>query len=606
MGQALPKVWEIIELIGTVINYRYEILEKCGDGNFFSVYKSRDKVLNRLVAVKVLNPEYSRDRDFAERLISESQMTEDLDHPNIAKVFDADEQDGAYFLAVEYVRGINLKDRIKRTAPFAVSYAIDIAIAVAQALDEAHKKGIIHGDVRPHNIITSPEGQIKLTDFGVARALSGYPEIREATMMRTVHYMSPEVVRGDVPTASSDIYSLGVILYEMLTGSVPYDGPTSAAVVARQLQDPVPSPQLHNSGIPTSLNDIVVKAMQKDPAHRFQSAGELAAALTKIRDWLRTGVMHGTATKIQPKQDEEYEETFERSENTLKNLAIAFGVVLAIAVLVSIIVVKLFPGTGSDMLPVPDLVGKTLDQARTIADQSGLQVEDYREEYNDKYPAGQIWMTNPAPGGSVPKSSPTIKVWISKGPRLKSVPDVTGLSLDDARKKVLDAGFLLGSTPESQYSDTVPVDHVISQSPSAGDQLEPLKQVTVVLSRGQNPDTATTEPDSSTQPPDTGTDNTGDSSTSTDNNSNTEPAAREFKINASVPSDADGPQDVRIEVSDAYGDTVPHEDTYQPGERVSKTVMGYGDHVQIKVYIGDKLIRDVVYRGDKVIRNRSY
>lgn len=581
-------------MIGTVINYRYEILEKCGDGSFFSVYKARDKVLNRLVAVKVLNPEYAKDREFAERLISESQAVEELDHPNIAKVLDADEQDGTYFIATEYVRGVNLKDRIRRTAPFAVSYAVDIAAAIAQALDEAHKSGIVHGDVRPHNVITSPEGQIKLTDFGICRALANYPEIREATMMRSVHYMSPEVVRGDKPTPSSDVYSLGVILYEMLTGAVPYDGPTSAAVVARQLQDPVPSPQTHNSGVPTTLNEIVIKALQKNPAQRFSSAAEFAAALTRIRDWLRTGVAQ-SSTPIQAQAASDYDETDERSENTLKGILIGIGSVLLIAMIVAVIFAKAGGGISNDTLAVPDFVGKTMEEAQKIADESGIKLESYREEYNDRVPVGQIWMTNPSPGSTVSKADPVIKLWISKGPRLKTVPELAGLGIDEAKRKVLDAGFVLGESPDAEYSDTVPVDHIIKQDPKAGEQLEPLKTITVTLSRGVSPDTVTSPADTG-QPSDTGN---GDNTTST----NSDPTPREYKIRVTVPSDATAPQDVRIEVTDAYGDTVPHEDTYEPGEHVSKTVVGYGNDVEIKVYVGDKLVRDTAYSGNKIVRD---
>jgi serine/threonine protein kinase len=196
-------------LIGKVVNYRYEVLEKCGDGSFFSVFKARDKVLNRLVAVKVLIPPYSQNPDFADRLINESQAVGDLNHPNITRVFESDSHEGVHFMAVEYVRGINLKDRIRRTGPFSVSYAVDIASAVAQALDFAHRNGVVHGDIRPHNVLTSPEGQVKLTDFGTAKALAAFPAIREATMLRSVHYMAPERYLLTRRDALRDAYRFG-------------------------------------------------------------------------------------------------------------------------------------------------------------------------------------------------------------------------------------------------------------------------------------------------------------------------------------------------------------------------------------------------------------
>jgi serine/threonine-protein kinase len=320
-------------LIGQVINYRYEVLEKCGDGNFFSVYKARDKVLNRLVAIKVVVPQYAQNNEFADRLISEAQMVTELSHPNIAKVLEADAVDGNYFVAVEYVRGVNLKDRIRRTSPFAISYAVDIAMAIAEALDHAHRQGLVHGDVRPHNIITSPEGQIKLTDFGTARALAAFPAIREATMLRSVHYMAPEVIRGETAQPTSDVYSLGVILYEMLTGSVPYDGATSAAIAARQLQDPVPSAQARNAGVPGVLNDIIMKAMSKDSSQRFATMASFIAAMVKVKEWLRTGQTPTWSAKHNSSDDELVYEPDDKPESIFKNGALIALGVLVVAVL---------------------------------------------------------------------------------------------------------------------------------------------------------------------------------------------------------------------------------------------------------------------------------
>lgn len=575
-----------------MVNYRYEILEKCGDGNFFSVYKARDKVLNRLVAVKVLFPEYASNPEFSKEFISSLQKASELNHPNIAKVLDADEYHSPNYIATEYVHGISLKERIKRTGPLSPAFAVEIAIAVAQALAYAHKHSIVHGDIKPDNIITGHEGIVKLTDFGVVDALEQFPDMRESAILNSVHYASPEVLRGEQAIPASDVYSLGVVLYEMLTGTVPFNGQTSSAVIAKHLQDPVPSPRMMNSAVPATLNDIVVKAMQKDPAYRFRNAAELLEALAKVQEWMRTG----TITTSKPVQktyetDESYEPT-ERGENFVRNTVIALLAILLVAIITAVIMYR-FSGPGVNSLTVPNLIGKTLEEAQKIADQTGLKLEEYRHDYNDDYPEGTIWLTSPMPGRTVSRSNPVVRVWISKGPRLRTVPDVTGLSVDEARKKLMEAGLTLAPSPLTEYSTTVPMDKIIRQIPEAGTKLEPLKSVSVVVSMGPPPQDETTtgeQPyDNNTQPGD-----------------ETAPVSRTFKVNFTIPPNASGPQDVRIEVSDESGDSVVYEGIHNPGESVSKEIAGYGEKVQIRVYINDKLARDIVYSGSKITRNKSY
>lgn len=563
-------------MIGKVVNYRYEVLEKCGDGSFFSVYKARDKVLNRLVAVKILIPPYSQNTEFAERLVSEAQMVSELNHPNISRVFEADSHDDTHFLAVEYVRGINLKDRIRRTAPFSISYAVDIASAVATALDYAHRNGVVHGDVRPHNILTSPEGQIKLTDFGAARALAAFPAIREATMLRTVHYMAPEVVRGEPAQAASDVYSLGVVLYEMLTGSVPYDGATSAAIAAKQMQDPVPSPQSKNSGVPAMLNEIVVRAMQKDPEKRYRNAAEMVAALERVKDWLRTGQAPAAPTirqefeSPQSREDEmAYEPEIERVENFRKTMIVSLIGVFAVAIVTAIIFALVFGGSRSNALPVPNLVGQTLDAAKEIASRTGLTVIEHHE-YNDAIPEGQVYNTNPRAGGTVQKDRPNVDVWVSRGPRTLIVPDLTGVGADEARRRLTERGFLPGKTA-SEYNEKVPSNHVIRQSPVGGSKLEPSKAVDIVVSLGPEqpvPDATTTSSDNSDQ-------------------------EREIPIHVDVPSTPNHQRLVRVDLYDTQGNRIDSQtQTADPGSPVDITVTGPNDRVQIKVYLDDVKIED--------------
>lgn len=576
------------KLIGQVVNYRYEILEKCGDGDFFSVYKARDKVLNRLVAVKTMVPHYAQNQEFSDRMIEETQMAAELNHPNICKVLEADCDDGSYFIALEYVRGINLKDRIRRTAPFAISYAVDIASAVGMAFEYAHRQGIVHGDIRPQNVLTNPEGQVKLTDFGTARALSAFPNIREAVMLRSVHYMSPEVIRGEAPQPASDIYSLGVILYEMLTGAVPYDASTSAAIAARTLQDPVPSPQVRNSGVPAILNEIVMKAMHKDPAQRFENAADMVAALARVKEWLRTG--SGPMAYTNPKAPAEEELIYEpadKNESFLKTTAIWLLAVFIVAIITAGTVAWLFGE--KQTLPVPDLIGKSLEQAKETAGRTGLEIDEnnIHQEFNDRVSEGRIYMTSPKPGGAVPKEQPFIQVWISKGPKLVEVPNVTGMSMTEAERRVNAAGFVV-RRQASEYSNTVPAERIIRQSPASGQKLEQLKSIDVVLSLGRNP----LEQDSSSYGEDTSEIGSPESSSA-----ETDSETRKFEIRVPVPSNASEPQQVRIVVIDDNGENVVYSDYHEPGDVIRRTVSGSGNSIQVKVFVGDELVKDEVYTG---------
>ncbi|MEN6372051.1 MAG: protein kinase [Armatimonadota bacterium] len=565
-------------MIGQVVNYRYEILEKSGDGSFFSVYRARDKVLNRLVAVKTMVPQYSQNREFAERMIEETQMVSDLNHPNIAKVLEADNDNGTYFTAVEYVRGINLKERIRRTAPFTISYAVDIAVAVGSALEYAHRQGVVHGDVRPQNILTNPEGQVKLTDFGTARALSAFPAIREAVMLRSVHYMSPEVIRGEAPEPASDVYSLGVVLYEMLTGSVPFDAATSAAIAARTLQDPVPSPHVMNAGVPAILNEIVMKAMHKDPSQRFESAADFVSALMKVKDWLRTGYILSAPEHPKAESAEELiYETDEKSQSFFKTTAVWLLAVFVVAIVTAGLVAWLFGE--KQTLPVPDLIGKTLEQAREIAGRTGLEIKDndVHQEYNNEADKGLVYAMSPRQGGTVSKEQPFIQVWISKGPQLVEVPSVVGLTIDEAESKINNAGLVVKRLT-SEYSDTVPSDHIIRQSPTSGENLEPMKEVNIVLSLGKNP---------------METDQTTSDDTSGANDTNSQP--RSFLVKVQVPSDATEPQQVRIVVIDDNGENEAYNEYHDPGDSFTQEVTGTGDKIRVKVYVGDELLKDEVH-----------
>ncbi|MDO8588139.1 MAG: protein kinase [Armatimonadota bacterium] len=576
-------------MIGQVVNYRYEILEKCGDGNFFTVYKARDKVLNRLVAVKILLPHYAANRDFAERVIAEAQAASGLSHQNIAKVYEADHQDDTYFIALEYIRGLNLKDRVRRLAPFSPALAVDMAIAIAEALDSAHHQTITHGDLRPKNVIVSSDSQVKLTDFGMAAAVSLFPNIQTNCVLRSVHYMSPEVAEGKVARPASDIYSLGVILYEMLTGAVPFDGDTAIAVALRHAKDPPPPPRSLNAGVPKAVESIVLKALAKAPEARYRNVQEMLQDLRAVRQQLDAPV--STRTQDEPEMTEAIDLGVEHKDTPgFLSGALKIGFVLFAAGLVGLVlmILYLFFGLGSPAeVAIPLMLGKTQTEAETLAREAGVSLTPVGEEVNEEYPPGQIYLTVPEAGMRV-KRGQTVKIWISRGSRFVRAPDVAEMTEDKARTEITDSGLIVGSSARA-YSETVPLGSVVKQSPAPGTQLERGQPVKLTVSMGPEPkpETVTGE---ITPPDSTGAYDPGEQ--------------REFKVTVKVPTDGNGPQTVRITVEDDIGESVAYEQEHEPGDVFDQVVTGSGQIVTIRTFVNDNLIRTYIFDKAKGAQRR--
>ena len=270
-------------MIGKVLGNRYEIIAMLGAGGMANVYRARCTVLNRIVTVKVLRKELAEDKDFVRRFQMEAQAVALLSHPNIVSIYDVGEEDGVPYLVMEYVEGFNLKEIIRERGPLSATEAVNIGIQVCAALEHAHSKGIIHRDIKSHNILVTPGGRVKVTDFGLARVLS-IPSVtmtQSGSVMGSVHYFSPEQARGEEVTPQSDIYSLGVVLYEVLSGHVPFQGDNPISIALKHLQEEPKSLRLENPTIPNVLEKIIFKAMAKDPKNRFSSAEQMQQALAE-------------------------------------------------------------------------------------------------------------------------------------------------------------------------------------------------------------------------------------------------------------------------------------------------------------------------------------
>ena len=534
---------------GTIIAERYEILGKIGTGGMADVYKAKDHKLNRFVAVKVLKPEFREDTTFIQKFKSEAQAAAVLTHPNIVNVFDVGDDNGVYYIVMELIEGITLKEYISKKGKLSVKEATSIAIQVSMGLEAAHSHGIVHRDVKPQNIIISMDGKVKVTDFGIARAASS--NTISSNVMGSVHYSSPEQVRGGYSDEKSDIYSLGITMYEMVTGKVPFDGDTTVAIAIKHLQEEIVPPSVYTPELPHSLEQIILKCTQKSVDRRYQNMEDVTAdlkhslidpqgdfvTLTSVDNEAKTVVISDKELgeiKHMPKQisksepealEEEINETDyddepeekkrrNRSDKTEKKkkrgghgMTIAM-LLMGIIILVAIILVagkaSGLIGSGSDadkkteasdtsetdddgMVTVPDLLGKTEDEAKDMTKDMKLGIQPMGEEASTQ--AKGTISSQDIPKGSKVEQYTTIKYYISKGTQQITIPDVDGQTGVDAQQTLEDMGLTVNV--QKEYSelndDGTPVTdpgYAVSTTPSAGENVSSGDTVTLIVSRG--------------------------------------------------------------------------------------------------------------------------
>lgn len=440
-----------MDIIGRTIANRYEIISKTGVGGMSTVYVARDKVLNRDVAVKVLKDEFTTDDEFVKRFNSEAQAAASLTHANIVSIYDVGNEDGIYYIVMELVRGKTLKQIINEEGALPWKWSVNIAGQIASALEMAHKNNIVHRDIKPHNIIITEDGVAKVTDFGIAKAVSNSTITAFGTTIGSVHYFSPEQAKGGYTDAKSDIYSLGVVMYEMLTGKVPFDADTSVSVALKHMQeDPVPPMEI-NPNIPKAVNDIILKAMQKEPMARYQTATamirDLAQALknpdgefveeedlddglTRRMDAI-TDDMAKNAKSSNKKKKNKIAVFFENHPKT-KVLAIIVLCLIIFAGSIAITSAILNANSAKDV-QIPKLVGMTEAEAKAELAKYKLVYEKLGEDYNSEVEAGKVFEQNPVYSANYKvKEKSKVSVKISKGTEQTTVPKVAGMIYEEA------------------------------------------------------------------------------------------------------------------------------------------------------------------------------
>ena len=477
----------------SVLSDRYELKDQLGAGGMAEVFLGKDRVLGRTVAVKTLLAQYGGDPHFIERFRLEAQHAAALNHPNIVSVYDTGSDDGTHYIVMEYVEGKTLRDIIREEGPLLPERVAEIGADVCAGLAFAHSHGIVHRDIKPANIMVTTAGAVKVADFGIARAVSGDTVTQTAMVLGTAQYFSPEQAQSAPVDARSDIYSLGVVLYEMLTRQVPFTGSSPVAIAYKHVKEAPVLPSRLNPDVPPALEAIVMKAMAKNPDNRYQSAEEMREDLMRAlhgRPVQATPVLSDQTGMISPLSEEtvvlERGRSIVRQEYAPERRRRRTGWLLLALILLAIAGVAVWAVLGLTGGPkygnIPDVTGKTTQAAIDILHKAGFNNTTLDDPVHDPATPGTVIRTLPAKGTRIKKST-LVHIVYSSGPAFVNVPDVVGKTRADATAILQRAGLKIGRVT-SQNSDTVGAGRVISQTPNGG-SLQAGQSVDLVISKGK-------------------------------------------------------------------------------------------------------------------------
>jgi serine/threonine-protein kinase len=503
---------------GYKLGGRYRVIRPVGEGGMANVYLAQDLILNREVAIKVLRLDLQNDPDTIRRFQREELAATELVHPNIVSVYDVGEDSGLQYIVMEYVSGNDLKQYIADHYPIPYAEVVRMMTEILAAVQQAHAHGIIHRDLKPQNILVAPSGHLKITDFGIAVALSENSITQTNSMLGSVHYLSPEQARGSIATKQSDIYSLGIILYEMLTGKVPFEGETAVSIALKHFQSEIPSVRKIDSNIPQALENVILRATAKEPAERYESVAAMTADLKTTLSPLRVGEpkfvsqINNEETKILPRIDAEQfatssatSEAAPASANTTsvttknvsatatthqpaptpkKRLAQPWFVITTLLVLVVLVIVGFFAANQLQPVAVPNVAGMTQSKAQSTLMAAQFKVGSATKVHDDHVKAGRVISTTPVKGEKAKRQS-VVKMRISTGKKEYTLKDYTARSYSSVAAELRKAGFKVKRTTIVSRSYTN--GQIVQQSRDAGTRLVPKgKTITLTVSVGAN------------------------------------------------------------------------------------------------------------------------
>ncbi|WP_010292816.1 Stk1 family PASTA domain-containing Ser/Thr kinase [Clostridium senegalense] len=520
-------------MIGTILGSRYELIEKIGEGGMAIVYKAKCRLLNRYVAVKILKEQYTSNIEFMDKFRKEAAATASFSHNNIVNIFDVGVEGKYNYIVMELVEGKTLKQVICENGSLPCDQVVEFGIQIAQALECAHRNGVIHRDIKPHNILVKEDGVVKVTDFGIAKASNSDTITHTTKVIGSAHYFSPEQAKGKVVDFRTDIYSLGIVLYEMATGKLPFDGDSPVSIALKHIQEPVVPPTAIKYDIPLNISNLILKAIEKEPIKRYQSATEILHDLRQIRSNISYNIPQNNGdteefTRImspinidedkssktsyedsnnynlygkdgeEEYDEEEYDEEEydddddeeikprkKRSKNKKMKLLLASIGIFIVLIGAFAITLTMKPstdaGSSKKEVKIPQIVGKSEENAKTIIEELGLVFKVDGEEKSDK-PKGEVLKCIPNEGTTVKKKS-EVKVIVSSGPEEVTVPDLGNLSLQEAQNQITNMGFKVGKVTE-ENNETYSEGTVIRQNPQPGTTAKKGESIDVVVSKG--------------------------------------------------------------------------------------------------------------------------
>lgn len=634
---------------GILLDNRYRIVDKIGVGGMADVYLGEDTLLGRQVAIKVLHANFANDDEFVTRFKREAQAAGKLNHPNIVNMYDVGFDQNLHYIVMEYVDGETLKKYITRHGRLSIDEAVKFTIAIAEGLEHAHTMGIVHCDIKPHNVIITNTGRVKVTDFGIARAINATNTVMYTnSILGSAHYLSPEQASGKPVDGNTDIYSLGVVLYEMLTGRVPFEGETPIAVALKHVREKVEPPTRYNPSIPPLLEAVVMKALSKNPADRFDSISDMISDLRLSQGFTMGKTQrhepYDFATQMIPTVDPEALEDLStiqeerKDEGKKKSMLSKIAsipqkyIVLGAAVIFLVAFLGAFLSYGNfwsnTTVDVPNVVGKQVSVAKNILEDKHLRVST-SEVTNPDVPAGQVISQTPGAGEKV-KEQRTIHLVVSKGVGDITVPDLTDLTVDQARQRLKDLGLVVGKITQ-QSVDGKKDGVIIAQSPSGDSKVSKGTTIDLVVNKAKakkvkvpnlvgmtlkdardtlsNIQLGVNQVSGSVEEKSVVIEQSIKAGDEIDEGS-TLNLTTEFKddkkksdkkegnsgnkttgtIDVTVPAGSKN-QELKIVVKDDEGSAVIYDDTNKPGDRVVKKVSGVGN-VRIEVYLNGALVQE--------------
>lgn len=493
-------------MIGQLINDRYKILDRIGLGGMAIVYKAEDTLLKRMVAVKVLKTEFSDDQEFLRKFKLEAQLAGSISHPNIVGIYDVGSQEinseKRHYIIMEYVEGKTLKDIITSEGFLDNDRIAKYSRQIASALEEAHRKGLIHRDIKPSNILINLNDDVKVTDFGIARLVTGATMTYTTSILGTVHYISPEQAKGKPVGDKSDLYSLGVVMYEMACGRVPFDADNSVGIALKHIQEEAEDPRKENPNLAIGLYNIICKLLMKDPEDRFESSSKLKEALKNYKNFSlydKDGVFNPDKTmsmksveekkSLKPRKIAEYISKSDLDEGEPESKKSKFFLIALIIIALAGVAIAIVIDNNKKLemerskVDVPSFVNITEEQALELAKEKGLQAIVSERKHSDELEEGMVIDQSIAAGERVEKNT-IIKLVVSQGQNLVKMVDVTGLTLKEATDELESKGFKIREVKTSN-SDTVAQDYVISTNPEAGKMIKEGSEIVIEVSSGK-------------------------------------------------------------------------------------------------------------------------